>query len=93
MWITGFGLRATRSFYPQAALKFSTVPGWGLWRKFCRNFLHRLSFHIQQGLWINFGVKKGGIYRLELTLAVMSRMLFCRLVSPFFSWVSTLRML
>ena len=34
----------------------------------------------------------GENYRQELIFAVMSRMLFCRVVSPCFSAISTLRM-
>ena len=72
---------------------FSTVINMALWSKFGADSFHRLSFHIPQALWITFREKDPQNYRQELTLAVISRMLFCRLVSPFFSCISTLRML
>lgn len=74
---------------------FSTAPGDKLhgfpqpfhW-KAPGKVIHSFSLHIAQPLWKYLG----GGYRQELILAVMSRMLFCMVSSPFFSASSTLRM-
>lgn len=99
MWKSGKSPRAATENYPQGeGGDFHSFPQ-ALWRKIFQGIIHRLCFNIPQG-----GVEKEGRvfaktgetimlhYRQELMFAVISRMLFCKLVSPFFRAVSTLRM-
>ena len=84
MWKSGICLRNQRFFYQQSLCGKSL--GYQqekfLWKK--EKFVHRNFFHIPQTLWIN--------YRQELMLAVMSRMWFCRLLSPSAKALSTFLM-
>ena len=89
MWKSGFCLTATGIFYPQAYVDEREVFHTPMWRRFLLGVFHRIFFHIPQALW----KKLEAHYRQELMFAVMSRMLFSSVVSPFFSWVSTLRIL
>ena len=88
MWITPFLPRDARIFYPQP-----NVNNGSFFHRGCQagkrvQLINSQHFHIPQGLW-----RKGRCnYRQELMFAVMSRMLFCMLVSPFFSATSTFRM-
>lgn len=96
MWKTGKSVTDTTFFYPQDK--------WGNSESFHRlcgeknrlQKFHNFFIHIPQPLWIFFLRKKergkGLDYRLELIFAVMSRMLFWIVGSPFFRAISTLRM-
>ena len=96
MWKTGNCVTGVGIFSPQALCKTAQFFNRGCGRKCCLLFFHSFFLHIPQTLWKKFGVKKEGPrnnrHRLELMLAVISRMLFWVVVSPFFRAISTLRM-
>ena len=88
MWITAIFLTAPTFFYPQGhCLQPIGYQQGKLWGKMEKS-IHRKFIHNQQHLWIDFEE----FYRQLLMFAVMSRMLFCRVVSPSFSAISTFRM-
>lgn len=88
MWKSGISPRGAMIFYQQADVERYRVFNRGCGSKEKIKMLHRLSIHNPQ----RFVEKAAMIYRQELILAVISRMLFCRLVSPSFRPTSTLRM-
>ena len=83
MWKTLVFLRDTITFFPQVTVNkkivFHRAEGSGE-----RQNLSTENFSTFHSLC-------GENYRQELILAVMSRMLFCNVVSPCFSAISTLR--
>ena len=84
MWKTHFFLRAASTFSPQPNVyKKNVFHRKGERRKMNGLFTENFS---------TFHSLCGENYRQELILAVMSRMLFCNVVSPCFKAISTLRM-
>ena len=84
MWKTPFLPTAAMLFSPQATVQ--------KFRLFHSLFFAFFGGSFSTGYLSTFHSPCGKNYRQELIFAVMSRILFCRLVSPFFSSTSTLRM-
>ena len=89
MWKTHISLRAATEIFPQPYVKRSYFIHSLCGQNLMQSVIHSLSFHIPQTLWIK--IERKNPYRQLLMLAVISRILFCRLVSPDFSIASTLR--
>ncbi len=58
MWKTGESFRGGGKFCPQPDVETFCFFHRACERNFFADFFHRLSFHISQGLWRNFGGKK-----------------------------------
>ena len=58
MWKTRESFRGGGKFCPQPDVETFYFFHRACERNFFTDFFHRLSFHISQGLWRNFGVKK-----------------------------------
>ena len=59
MWKTRESFRGGGKFCPQPDVETFCFFHRACERNFFADFFHRLSFHISQGLWRNFGVRKG----------------------------------
>ena len=84
MWKSGFFLTAATLFYSQGGVEKEEL--------FHRLFWRSFDSYLSTEKFSTFHRPCVKNYRQELMLAVMSRMLFCRLVSPFFRASSILRM-
>ncbi len=91
MWKSGKSLRGEREISPQPSVRKRRDFHRACWEKSGKEIIHRKNstFHSPCGKNL---VSKKTRYRQELMFAVMSRMLFCILLSPFFRDTSTLRM-
>ena len=84
MWKTQIFLRGATTFSPQPVVHKKKV--------FHRGKRRRGKDSFSTENFSTFHSLCGENYRQELIFAVMSRMLFCRVVSPCFRAISTLRM-
>lgn len=84
MWKSGFSLRTAITFFPQEIVKNKVVFPQEKMKRIEEKFSTEIFSTFHKALWKN--------YRQELILALISRMWFCKLVSPAFKALSTLLM-
>ncbi len=86
MWKTGKSIALSRPFFPQEKKVSVQVFNRQKIRNFCAPFSTACFFHKRKSCGSVF------THRQELMLAVISRMLFCRVALPLCRDTSTLRM-
>ena len=84
MWKSGFSLRTAITFFPQEIVENKVVFPQEKMKKIEEKFSTEIFLTFHKVLWKN--------YRQELILALISRIWFCKLVSPAFKALSTLLM-
>ena len=72
MWKTGESPRGGAVFCPHPTVETFNSFHRACERNFCPDFFHRLSFHISQGLWRKFWVRKGADFGVDFFTEALS---------------------